>query len=62
MSDHYRNDCPVCDDGGRVSETPEAGYATCIDCGERGYWGDDGTEWWRDDPHSVWYDGPEVDS
>ena len=57
----HRSDCPVCDDGGHVRETPEAGYATCLDCGERGYWGDDGTEWWRNDPDSMWYVDPEVD-
>jgi hypothetical protein len=50
-----RSDCPNCDDGGRVRETPEAGYATCLDCGERGYWRESETEWWRNDPDSQWY-------
>lgn len=55
MSDRERSDCPNCDDGGSVRMTPEAGYATCVECGERGYWRDDGTEWWRNDPKSQWY-------
>ncbi|MFC6720969.1 helix-turn-helix domain-containing protein [Natrialbaceae archaeon GCM10025810] len=54
----HRSDCPLCDDGGRVIEAPEAGYATCVECGERGYWRDDGTEWWRNDPDSMWYVEP----
>jgi len=58
-ADEHRTDCPDCVDGGRVVQRPEAGYATCLDCGERGYWGEDGTEWWRHDPDSQWYIGDE---
>ena len=51
----YRQDCPTCENGGKVAHLPEAGYAACIECGERGWWREDGTEWWRNDPESQWY-------
>ena len=47
-------DCPSCDDS-YVREAPEAGYATCFECGERGYRRGDSVEWWRNDPESQWY-------
>ena len=47
-------ECPECDSLD-VRETPEAGYATCMDCGERGYRRGDTVEWWRNDPDSQWY-------
>jgi len=56
-----RSDCLDCEDGGTVLEVPEAGYAECVDCGERGYWRDDGTEWWRNDPDSQWCIEPDTD-
>ena len=55
---HHREipdaDCPGCDDQ-LVTESPEAGYATCHNCGERGYRRGDTVEWWRNDPESMWY-------
>ena len=47
-------DCPGCDDQ-LVTESPEAGYATCHNCGERGYRRGDTVDWWRNDPDSMWY-------
>ena len=47
-------DCPGCDDP-YVREAPEAGYAMCSTCGERGYRRGDSVDWWRNDPESSWY-------
>lgn len=47
-------ECPRCEDG-LVIEAPEAGYAMCADCGERGYRNGDTVDWWRNDPDSQWY-------
>ena len=52
-------DCPGCDHG-VVIEAPEAGYALCSHCGERGYRRGDTVEWWRHDPESQWYMGEET--
>jgi len=48
-------DCILCDDGGDVREAPEAGYAMCMVCGERGWHRGDSVDWWRNDPDSQWY-------
>jgi hypothetical protein len=36
------------------SRPPEAGYATCLNCAERGFRDGDTVEWWRHDPDSQW--------
>jgi len=36
-------------------ETPEARYATCLNCAERGFRDGDTVEWWRHDPDSQWF-------
>jgi len=52
--------CPHCDDD-LVAESPEAGYAICLNCGERGYRNGDGVDWWQNDPDSQWYVEPDSD-
>ena len=46
-------ECPGCGVG-HVVDPPEAGYATCLNCAERGFRDGDTVEWWRHDPDSQW--------
>ena len=47
-------ECPECVNS-LVIEAPEAGYAYCTNCGERGNRNGDTANWWRNDPDSWWY-------
>lgn len=59
--DTERPECPTCPDGGDVTETPEAGYWYCHDCGGRGSGPAADPSWWRNDPDSQWCVESEVD-
>ncbi|WP_169732122.1 primase-helicase zinc-binding domain-containing protein [Halostagnicola larsenii] len=52
--------CPHCGRSDKVREEPEAGYWICKRCGEPGSGPGDDINWWRNDPDSQWYVGPDA--
>lgn len=48
-------DCPECGTSHYVTESPEAGYWYCSNCGNRGSGHPNAINWWSEDPDSIWF-------